>query len=117
MSKNMKRIYDKNYGKEKKLFVKNYMEKNCLGKSNAIHYKQSKELLDMHSRQMAHIITELRNEGYPICSHNVDGIWWAENTDELLVTLHFLNSRISVLTSSVNGLKKAICDFELQEKN
>jgi hypothetical protein len=107
-----KKIYDKNYNEEKKSFVKRYMKENCIGRCNAIHYKESKELFGLHSRQLAHVITELRIEGHPVCSHNVDGIWWAKDKEELLTTLTFLNSRISVLTSNVNGLKKALESFK-----
>lgn len=107
-----KKIYDKKYTEEKKNFVKNYLQESCLGRNNSIHYKESKELFGLHSRQMALIITELRNEGNPICSHNVDGIWWAKDKDELLVTLNFLNSRINVLTSNVNGLNRAMKSFK-----
>jgi hypothetical protein len=110
-----KKIYSKNFNEEKKNFVKSYLKKNCLGRDNSIHYKQSKELFEIHSRQMALIITELRNEGFPVCSHNVDGIWWAKDKDELLVTLNFLNSRINVLNSNVNGLKKALENFDLAQ--
>lgn len=107
-----KKIYEKNYNEEKKNFVKNYLKENCLGRDNSMYYKESKGLFGLHSRQLAHIIAELRNEGYPVCSHNIDGIWWAKDKDELLVTLKFLNSRISNMTSVVNGLNKALENFK-----
>lgn len=110
-----KKIYDKNYNEEKKSIVKDYLKEKCLGRSNSMHYKESKELFGLHSRQLALIITELRNEGLPICSHNIDGIWWAKDREELEITLRFLKSRIHNMTTVVNGLNKAVENFDLQE--
>jgi hypothetical protein len=107
-----KKVYDKTYNEDKKQTVKRYLEGNCVGVGNSIHYKDSRGLFGLHQRQLGHIINELRNEGNPICSHNTHGIWWAGTKEELQGTVSFLSSRISVMSANVEGLKKALESFK-----
>lgn len=106
-----KRIYDKVYNEKKKEFVKEYLKENCLGRINSIRYKDSAPLLGMHDRQLAHIIVDLRNEGYPVCASNRDGIWWAQNKEELIESINIINSRMSVMQSCVDGLNESLKNF------
>lgn len=106
-----KRLYDKDYNDKKKELVKSHLNENCVGVENAIRYKDSKELFGLHSRQLAFIITDLRNEGYPVCASNADGIWWAKNREEILVSMKIINSRINAMTACVKGLNKSLNNF------
>lgn len=106
-----KKIYDKTYNEEKKEIVKAYLKENGIGRENAIRYKDSVPLFSMHDRQLAFIIADLRNEGFPICATNKDGIWWAKDREELTESINVINSRITYMKSCVDGLNKALNNF------
>lgn len=106
-----KRIYDKDYNEKKKDLVRSYLNEKCVGRSNAIRYKDSIPLFGLHDRQLAFIIVDLRNEGYPICASNRDGIWWAKNKEELVESINTISSRMSVMQSCVDGLRKSLEKF------
>lgn len=110
----MPRVYDRDYNEVKKNTVKEYLKGNSVGRNNAIRYRDSKPLFGMHDRQLALIIVDLRNEGYPICANNRDGIWWAKDKEELIETINVINSRIGVMSTCVDGLKRSLENFDLQ---
>jgi Mn-dependent DtxR family transcriptional regulator len=78
--------------------------KDCaLGKRNAVKQKDICTLLSCKGREVRNMVNSLRREGKPICSGG-NGYWYAANSDEVLATIRYLDSRISNLSKAAIGL-------------
>ncbi len=64
-----------------------------IGKKAGIKAKFLAGQLDAPARQVRHLITELRMEGYAVCGHPRDGYFMAETAAELEETCQFLRGR------------------------
>lgn len=90
---------------EDKEMIKEFLQKECLGKANAKKYKELNELLPLNNRTIRVIINNLRKEGMPICSGS-NGVWWSNSKKELKQTINSLESRITDLSDVIKGLKR-----------
>lgn len=92
---------------EDKEMIKEFLQKECLGKANAKKYKKLNELLPLNNKTIRIIINNLRKERMPICGRS-NGVWWSNSKKELKQTINSFKSRITDLSDVIQGLKKSI---------
>lgn len=64
------------------------------------------ELFNLHSKQVRNIVSDLRQDGEPICSSNY-GYWYSKEPDDLDRTIKRLSEQVKNMSRAIEGLQKA----------
>ncbi len=90
--------------------LKNLLEQNHKGKSNAIKSFQLERLTNQTGSQIRECVNELRCSGVPVCSDR-SGYYIAASREELNHTIAQLNSRILQINKAIKGLQSKLEDY------
>lgn len=66
-----------------------YLRTYHVGSRKAVHSEELEKLFDIHGRTVRHAVSELRKQGYPICS-DCHGYYYADNQREINRCVHRL---------------------------
>lgn len=82
--------------------------KDCHGaESVAIKNRELRSLFNLTDKQVRNIVSQLRQEGEPVCSSSY-GYWYSTDPADLERTLHRLEAQVENMNHSITGLKKAL---------
>ena len=98
-----------------KTSILDYLTKNHIGAENAILAGRLCSMLGITGRLLRRAITELQEEGYPICS-DTNGYFYAVNVEEIDNTITHLTMRAKEMETARDGLLKAKANFMVSEK-
>lgn len=97
------------------------LKQNHYGRDNGVHAKAlAVEIMHeapttLDERHIRYAVSELREQGEPICAHPTSGYFYAENTGEINDTCEFLYTRALHSLAQVANLKnKAVPDLRGQ---
>ena len=80
-----------------------YLRKYHVGRCNAVHTRELQCRFPKHQRSLRYHISQLRIDGYPICSDE-NGYWYAEHQFEINRTVRRFNQCITHMSVVRNGL-------------
>lgn len=72
----------------------------------AIKGRELCSLFNLHSKQVRNIVSDLRQDGTPICSSN-SGYWYSDDPEDLDRTITRLSEQVKNMSRSIDGLYKA----------
>lgn len=75
--------------------------------SMAVKNRELRSLFNLTDRQVRRVVSQLRQEGEPICSSSY-GYWYSTDPDDIEKTLHRLEAQMENMNISITGLKKAL---------
>ncbi|NCJ05182.1 hypothetical protein GS597_01335 [Synechococcales cyanobacterium C] len=84
---------------------------DCRGSANGIRMSDLCELLCGRQnpglqREVRELITVLREQGWPICSHPSVGYFWANSPEDLEQTIEFLRGRAMTSLRQISRLRR-----------
>ena len=90
----------------RKMEILNLLRNDHKGEEKAIHSAELERLFSLSGRGVRSRISELRREGYPICSSD-KGYFYAETQKEINSTVRHLNEFLTGVSNSRTGLMYA----------
>jgi hypothetical protein len=75
--------------------------------SRAVKNRELRLLFNLTDRQVRGVVSQLRQEGEPVCSSSY-GYWYSTDPDDIERTLHRLEAQVENMNISITGLKKAL---------
>lgn len=94
--------------------IAEYLREYHTSENKAIKGRELCELFNLHSKQVRNIVSDLRQDGEPICSSNC-GYWYSKEPDDLDRTIKRLSEQVKNMSRAIEGLKKAKEDTEDEE--
>ena len=90
-------------GKEMLDYLKDYHTKEA----KALKSRDLRTLFNLTDKQVRNVVTQLRQEGKPVCSSSY-GYWYSEDPEDIEKTIHRLDAQVKNMNISINGLRKAL---------
>lgn len=87
----------------KKDALRDYLKKHHTGASNAVHSATLEQLFSCTGRSLRRYVSELRQEGCPICSDET-GYYYADNQAEINDTITRLNELVTKIANARTGM-------------
>ena len=72
-------------------------------------------LFNLTDKQVRNVVSELRQEGEPVCSSSY-GYWYSRDPEDIEKTLHRLEAQVTNMNISIKGLVKALKEVTEDEK-
>lgn len=76
---------------------------NHTGSTRAVHSAQLEQLFNTSGRSLRRVVSQLRQEGYPICSDE-RGYYYADSQKEINATVSRLNELVLKISNARTGL-------------
>lgn len=86
--------------------IAEYLREYYTSENKAIKGRELCELFNLHSKQVRNIVSDLRQDGEPICSSNY-GYWYSKDPDDLDRTIKRLSEQVKNMSRAIAGLQKA----------
>jgi len=80
-----------------------YLRSQHIGAENAVSSKYIEYFFDISGVEVRQIVNKLRCDGQPVCS-NVNGYFYAKNSNEINNTIQQLLGRTKKIADAVQGL-------------
>jgi len=80
-----------------------YLKKHHTGAGRAVHSRELEQLFSIDGRSLRRCISELRQEGKPICSDST-GYYYAEKQDDINHTIARLNKLVTRIANARTGM-------------
>ena len=93
-------------------FLAKYLKQNHTGVNNAVFSRELEELLQVGSRDIRRLVSDLREMGVPICSDTHRGYYYAESRDEIRGTLKGMEEHLASISKTMSRLGRAQVDSE-----
>jgi hypothetical protein len=84
-----------------------YLKDRHNTESNALKNRELRFLFNLTERQVRDVVSQLRQEGEPVCSSTY-GYWYSTDPDDIEKTLHRLEAQVENMNISITGLRKAL---------
>ena len=84
-------------------YLKDYHNKE----SEAVKNRELRSLFSLTDKQVRNVVSQLRQEGEPICSSSY-GYWYSTDPNDIEKTLHRLEAQVGNMNISIKGLKQAL---------
>ena len=75
--------------------------------SVAVKNRDLRLLFNLNDRQVRNVMSQLRQDGEPICSSSY-GYWYSTDPDDIERTIHRLGAQVENMNISITGLRKAL---------
>lgn len=89
---------------EKSTDLIEYLQENHTEELNAVGARELSTLFNITQRGLRTLVTELRKEGYPVCSSN-SGYWYSEDEEDIRKTVARMEAQMEKMEQAVTGLK------------
>ncbi|GKH50337.1 hypothetical protein CE91St46_14480 [Eubacteriales bacterium] len=86
--------------------IVDYLREYHTSENKAIKGRELCELFNLHSKQVRNIVSDLRQDGEPICSSNY-GYWYSKELDDIDRTIKRLSEQVKNMSRAIEGLQKA----------
>ena len=84
-----------------------YLQECHFEESKAVSARELSTLFNVTQRGIRLLVTELRKEGYPVCSSN-SGYWYSEDPEDINKTVSRMEAQIEKMAQAVAGLKTGL---------
>ena len=81
-----------------------YLQDHHTEEINAVGARELSTLFNITQRGLRSLVTELRKEGYPVCSSN-SGYWYSEDEEDIRKTVDRMEAQMEKMEQAVAGLK------------
>ena len=81
-----------------------YLQENHTEENKAVGARELSMLFNTTQRGIRALVTELRKEGYPVCSSN-NGYWYSEDEEDIRKTVARMEAQREKMEQAVTGLK------------
>ena len=75
--------------------------------SSAVKNRDLRLLFNLNDRQVRLLVSQLRQEGEPICSSSY-GYWYGTAPEDIVKTMHRLEAQVHNMNISIRGLRKVL---------
>ena len=75
--------------------------------TTAVKGRELRSLFNLTDKQVRNVVSQLRQEGAPVCSSSY-GYWYSTEPDDIEKTLHRLEAQVVNMNISIKGLRKAL---------
>lgn len=89
---------------EKSTDLIEYLQENHTEENKAVGARELSILFNTTQRGIRALVTELRKEGYPVCSSN-SGYWYSEDPEDIEKTVARMEAQMDKMEQAVAGLK------------
>ena len=86
-----------------------YLKDHHKSEADSIRNREIRILFGLTDKQVRNIVSQLRQEGEPVCSSSY-GYWYSTDPEDILKTLHRLEAQVVNMNISIKGLRKALGD-------
>lgn len=83
-----------------------YLKDYHTTESTAVKNRDLRLLFNLTDRQVRNVVSQLRQEGEPVCSSSY-GYWYGTDPADIEKTLHRLEAQVENMNISITGLRKA----------
>lgn len=84
-----------------------YLKDHHSTESTAVKNRDLRLLFNLTDRQVRNVVSQLRQEGEPVCSSSC-GYWYGTDPDDIARTIHRLEAQVENMNISITGLTKAL---------
>ena len=81
-----------------------YLQDHHTEEINAVGARELSILFNATQRGIRALVTDLRKEGYPVCSSN-SGYWYSEDPEDIEKTVARMEAQMDKMEQAVAGLK------------
>ena len=92
-----------------------YLKEHHTTESKALKSRDLRTLFNLTDKQVRNIVTQLRQDGEPVCSSSY-GYWYSEDPADIEKTIHRLDAQVRNMNISITGLRKALGGTGNEEK-
>lgn len=84
-----------------------YLKDYHTTENGAVKSRDLRLLFNLTDRQVRNVVSQLRQEGEPVCSSSY-GYWYSTDPDDIEKTLHRMEAQMENMNISITGLRKAL---------
>lgn len=95
--------------------IAEYLRDNHNTEEKAIKGRDLCVLFNLRDKQIRNVVSVLRQGGEPICSSS-SGYWYSKDPEDLEKTIYRMESQVSNMNYSIEGLYRILKDIKQENK-